>query len=134
MIKTIGSSADPLEINRLYEQGVNYIQHYQGQQTIDFSIHDFRKTVKQSIHNISIEGVNLLLGKIYSEIGFDTVDSTLLKQLVLIRLSHPASKLKTSQYLQSYFATSISEDKIYRYLDVYINRKVSTLLIEKYPY
>ncbi len=80
-------------------------------------MHDFRKTVRQSIHDISIEDINLFPGKIYFEIGFDTVDSTLLKQLVLIPLSHHASKLKTSQYLQSYFATCISEDKIYRYLD-----------------
>lgn len=117
LLKTIGSSNNPLEIEQLYKQGIDYITHYKGQQTINFSTHDFKEAVKQSIQNISIEGINLLLGRIYSEIGFDKVDSVLLKHLVLIRLSHPASKLKTSQYLQRYFNLNINEDKIYRYLD-----------------
>lgn len=118
MIKTIGSSKDAEEINQLYAQGKEYIKTYQGQQTLTFQDQDFTKTVKNCITGINIEGVHLLLGKIYSEIGFDELNSELLKQLVLIRLSHPASKLKTSQYLRRYFSTDISEDRIYRYLDL----------------
>lgn len=117
MLKTIGSSKDSDEVEQLYKQGIDYIRHYQGQGTFDFSTKDFKETVKQSIQNISIVGTNLLLGKIYSEIGFNKVDNELLKQLVLVRLSHPASKLKTTQHLHRYFAIKINEDKIYRYLD-----------------
>ena len=117
MLKTIGSSSNPDEVEAFYQQGLDYIQQYQGQQTLDFSILDFKETVKQSIRNISIEGIHLLLGKIYSEIGFDAVCDDLLKQLVLVRLSHPASKLKTTQYLHRYFSINVKEDRIYRYLD-----------------
>ena len=118
VIKTIGSSKDTEEINQLYSQGREYIKTYQGQRTFTFQDQDFTQTVKNSISGINIEGVHLLLGKIYSEIGFDGLNSELLKQLVLLRLSHPASKLKTSQYLRRYFSTDISEDRIYRYLDL----------------
>ena len=117
LVKTIGSSNDSTEIERLFKDGHDFIQHYRGQQTINFAGHSFKDAVKQSINNIIIEGINLLLGRIYSEIGFDQVKSDLLRQLVLVRLSHPASKLKTTQYLQRYFSISINEDKIYRYLD-----------------
>lgn len=124
MLKTIGSSSDPIEIEHLYNEGLEYIDHYEGQETINFSINDFKEAVKNSIKNITIEGINLLLGKIYSEIGFNKIDNDLLRQLVLIRLSHPASKLKSSQYLHRYFALNTSEDKIYRYLDkLYSNHK-----------
>jgi transposase len=124
MVKTIGSSSNPTEIDMLYQQGLNYIQHYEGQQTFDFTSQDFKDAVKQSIQNISIEGIHLLLGKIYSEIGFDKVCDDLLKQLVLVRLSHPASKLKTTQYLHRYFSINIKEDRIYRYLDkIYSDHK-----------
>lgn len=124
MIKTIGSSADPEKIGLLYQQGLDYIEHYKGQQTINFSQKDIKVALKESIQNITIEGVNCLLSNIYTEIGFDKVDNELLKQLVIIRLSHPASKLKTSQYLHRYFGAKISEDKIYRYLDkLYLNHK-----------
>jgi hypothetical protein len=30
MVKTIGSSNDPAEIDILYNQGLDYIEHYQG--------------------------------------------------------------------------------------------------------
>ena len=118
VIKTIGSSKDSQEIERLYTKGKEYVNTYQGQRTLSFQDQNFTETVKDSITGINIEGVHLLLGKIYSEVGFDVLNSELLKQLVLIRLSHPASKLKTSQYLRRYFSADISEDKIYRYLDL----------------
>ncbi len=127
MLKTIGSSSNLAEVDKMYRQGLDYIQHYEGQQTLDFSTFDFKETVKQSIRNISIEGVHLLLGKIYLEIGFDKVCDNLLKQLVLVRLSHPASKLKTAQYLNRYFSINIKEDRIYRYLDKIYSHHKETL-------
>ena len=117
LLKTIGSSKDPDEINRLYNQGKDYIKTYQGQQTLNFTDSDFNETVANSITSINIEGIDLLLGKIYSEIGFEAINSPIFKYLVLIRLSHPASKLKTTQYLKRYFSIDINEDKIYRSLD-----------------
>lgn len=124
LIKTIGSSSNPEEVELLYKQGLNFKNHFLGQQTINFSQHDFKETVKRNIKNITVEGVNLLLSSIYTEIGFDKVDNEILKQLVIIRLTHPASKLKTSQHLRRYFDVIINEDKIYRYLDkLYYNHK-----------
>jgi transposase len=124
LIKTIGSSSNPEEVELLYKQGLNFKNQFLGQQTINFSQHDFKETVKRNIKNITIEGVNLLLSSIYTEIGFDKVDNEILKQLVIIRLTHPASKLKTSQHLRRYFDVIINEDKIYRYLDkLYFNHK-----------
>jgi len=117
LIKTIGSSDNSNEVDRLYQEGLDYVKHFQGQQTINFSGHGFKETVKQSIRNIAIEGINLLLGRIYTDIGFDQIKNELLRPLVLIRLSHPASKLKTSKHLKRYFSIDIKEDRIYRYLD-----------------
>lgn len=117
LLKTIGSSSDPVEIENLFEKGKIYIQEYFGQFILDYSSNHFQEKVAESIQNIRIEGINLLLGKLYSEVGFDQVGNELLKQLVLIRLSHPASKLRTSEYLERYFSINVSEDKIYRYLD-----------------
>ena len=127
VIKTMGSSIEPGRIEQLYKQGKSYIKTYQGQQTLLFPEYDFKETVRKSIKSINIEGISLLLGKIYSEIGFDDLNSELLKQLVLVRLSHPVSKLKTTQYLKRYFSLDINEDKIYRYLDKLYNNQKDTL-------
>jgi len=117
VLRTIGSSKDPNTVEKFWNLGKEYIQTYQGQQTFNFPEQDFKEVVKSSIKSINIEGVTLLLGEVYSAIGFDKVESELLKQLVIGRLTHPASKLKTTQYLKRYFSIDTSEDKIYRYLD-----------------
>lgn len=124
VIKTIGSSDNADQVEHLYKKGKEFINTFQGQQILNFSGPNFKELVANNIKSINIEGINLLLGKIYSEIGFEKIDNTLLKQLVLIRLSHPASKLKTTRYLKRYFSVEINEDKIYRYLDkIYSEQK-----------
>lgn len=124
VLRTIGSSKDVTKVSQLCKKGQEFIESYQGQQILNFPAQEFNKVVKSSIKSINIEGVNLLLGHIYSAIGFDQVANELLKQLVIIRLTHPASKLKTTQYLKRYFSIDISEDKIYRYLDkLYLEQK-----------
>ncbi|AHW62123.1 hypothetical protein FH5T_15860 [Draconibacterium orientale] len=135
MVKTIGSSNDATEIDILYNQGLDYIEHYQGQQIFDFSTRDFKKTIKQSIQKIYIDGIHLLLGKIYTEIGFNEICDDLLKQLVLVWLSHPASKLMTTHNLQRYFSVDINEDRIYRYLarSIQITRKNFSKLATTIP-
>lgn len=99
----MGSSADPDAIENLYKQGKEFIQTYQGQQILTFPEQDFKEAVKRSIKGIDIEGVNLLLGKVYSAVGFDKIESELFRQLVIIRLTHPASKLKPLNILNVIF-------------------------------
>jgi hypothetical protein len=41
----------------------------------------------------------------------------LLQYLIIARISNPASKLKTTEYLKSYCDINISDDKICQYLD-----------------
>lgn len=116
VIKTIGSSSDSDKIKELYNQGKLFVSTYKGQQILNFSEFDFKETLKNSIKGISISGVHLLFNPIYRDIGFDEFGE-LLKQLVIIRLTHPSSKLKSSLYLKRYYSIDINEDKIYRYLD-----------------
>lgn len=117
MVKTIGSSINELEIKLFVQKGKEYIQKIQGQLLINFDQANFSKQVVKSIKSIDIAGLELLLGKIYTDIGFDILDNTIFKNLVITRIAHPVSKLKTTKYLSRYFSIDLNEDKIYRYLD-----------------
>lgn len=75
------------------------------------------------IEQISVLGPELLLGKIYDNIGFGKVVDNLFKQLVLARLCFPVSKLKTTDYLSRYQFLSIDVQVIYRYLDKLYNEQ-----------
>lgn len=118
LVKTIGSSADKFKIEELFEQGRNYIENYNGQQSFDFK--DYNTSVESVLKNITSHteiGTELLLGKIFDEIGFNKIQDDIFRHLVFARLSCPVSKLKTSDYLNRYKEVYIPVQKIYRYLD-----------------
>ncbi len=118
LIKTIGSSKDDNVINELIIKAKKFIDSYGGQQELDFT--DNISSIKSIFNKITKHteiGTELLLGKIYDEIGFNQIDDTILKYLVFARLVYPVSKLKTSDYLTKYKGIDIPVQQIYRYLD-----------------
>ncbi|HET8861073.1 IS1634 family transposase [Marivirga sp.] len=122
--KTIGSSKDENEVNQLVSEGYQWIQKQIGQEAIDFTNHYKQAQVfLDQISEITISGVELLLGRIYNEIGFDQIDSPLFKPLVLSRIESPSSKLKTTDYLFKYHSMRIDVEAIYRYMDKLYNKQ-----------
>jgi transposase len=118
LVKTIGSSSDTNVISDLVKQGHQFIASFGGQRVLDFSDgSSFYKSVFQSISSHTEVGTELLLGKIFDSIGFREVDDAIFRQLVLSRLTYPASKLKTSDYLDKYHDMDYPVQQIYRYMD-----------------
>lgn len=118
VLKTIGSSADPLDIERLVAEGADYIERITGVREFDFT--DTDELIRSTLENITshkLAGIDLVLGKIFDEIGFGQIGDKLFKDLVLYRLVYPKSKLKTTEYLYRYEQKHYSGDDIYRYLD-----------------
>ena len=69
-----------------------------------------------------IEGFNDIAGHVYDQIGYQTTlkhkkDNEILKDLVLMRLAEPSSKLKTQQLLDKRFSKTHDLDAIYRVMD-----------------
>jgi transposase len=116
--KTIGCSADPLQVNRLVVEAESWIKHYKGEIPIDFEGRRIQvEYYLDHISELSTCGVGMLLGRIFDEIGFNQIDSPLFRPLVLTRIEYPVSKLKTTDYWFKYHNTSVDVVKIYRYLD-----------------
>jgi transposase len=118
LLKTIGSSSDQLKINQLVIDAEVWLKKHQGLIEIDFSQTDILlEQLVGSIQQIKIVGIELLLGKIFTDIGFAAIKDELFKKLVLSRLCYPVSKLKTVDYLRRYEGFETNETAIYRYLD-----------------
>lgn len=100
MLKTIGSSLDKAEVEQLVLQGKHWIKAKKGAVEFDFTDHKrHTEEVLDNIEQITIAGTELLLGKLFNEIGFDVIKDNLFRRLVIARLCFPVSKLKTSDYL-----------------------------------
>ncbi len=70
---------------------------------------------------MTVQGTELLLGKIFDEIGFNKIKDDLFRQLVIARLCYPVSKLKTTDYLSKYQFIEVGVQVVYRYLDKLYN-------------
>lgn len=118
LVKTIGSSSDNKEIEKYYREGYDWIRNKIGQYELDFSNELQRsKELLDSIEQITVSGTEFLMGKIFDEIGFNSIKDDLFRRLVLAWLCYPASKLKTTDYLSKYHFFDVGVQQLYRYLD-----------------
>lgn len=69
------------------------------------------------ITNIVINGADLILDRVFDNVGFNRIEDDIFRKLVKARLSYPASKSATVEYLKNHFDDDVSLSKIYRYLD-----------------
>jgi transposase len=128
MLRTIGSSSDTYKIEKLVWEAEDWIRKRTGLLEIDFSNEKQRvEEFFNSIEQVSVHGTELLLGKIFDEIGFNKIPDDLFKQLVIARLCFPVSKLKTTDYLSKYQFFSIDVQNIYRYLDKFYKTQKETV-------
>lgn len=84
MLKTIGSSSDPMVINQLVLEGEHWIKSRLGQFEIDFT--DEKQIANQflnSIEQVTVQGTYLLLGRIFDEVGFCAIPDLLLSNWLL---------------------------------------------------
>jgi len=132
VVKTIGSSIDRLEVEKLYQKGEEWIKTHLGILEFPFDAKSQAEKFFDSIEAITISGTTLLLEKIYHSIGFDKIGNEILKLLVFSRLVFPRSKLKTTELLEEYYNEEVNVYKIYRQLDKIYAKEKS--LIEEISY
>ena len=118
VLKNIGSSLDEGEVQKLIAKGKKWINQKLGLRELDFS--NSKIQIEQffsSIEQLRLIGLELILGRLFDEIGFNAIKSEIFRQLTIYRIAFPRSKLKTTEYLRRYAHIDWNEDKIYRYLD-----------------
>lgn len=127
VVKTIGSSSDPVVIDKLYKKGKKWIsRQVNGLDLFEQSIAEdeeeqLARNLLSKVEKILINGNEKLLGRVYDRVGFNQIDDRILKYLSIARLSQPMSKSATVDYLKSYFDEDIRLEKVYRYLDKLYN-------------
>jgi len=121
VLKTVGSSKDESEVERLHREAIEAIPRLFNQLTLSL----FSQEEAQQSHSvedlsnddIQIIGPELILGRIFNRIGFNQIPEPLFRDLVISRITHPGSKLKVVEYLRENKGRDISVYSIYRYMD-----------------
>lgn len=118
VLKSFGSTFDASHVKTLVSKAEEWIKSQSKLYEFDFEgVDGLFETFISNIKGVHIAGIELVLGRIFDEIGFNSIKDELFRKLVLARVCYPLSKLKTVDYLLRYEGYSTNEDKIYRYLD-----------------
>lgn len=120
VVKTIGSSKSEQEIEKFYFLAKQELERISIQPKLFVSESDsIVDQVFDALQNASIKtvGPEIIFGKIYDYIGFDSIDEKLFRHLVIARLAFPLSKLKTIEYLYRFQGVMMDIDAVYRFLD-----------------
>ncbi len=119
-VLSIGTAKTENELIQFERLALEKISTLQLQNTIDFNYAEdqvFIQNLLSSIEHVEVSGVELILGKLFNEIGFNQVKEPLFRHLVLSRICYPGSKLKTVEYLLRHHQLFYEIDSVYRYLD-----------------
>jgi transposase len=127
---SIGTANTQVELIELEQLARDKLSSLQSQIKMDFKYaedEEFKNKLATSIEHIKIAGVELILGKMFNDIGFNKIKEPLFRRLVLARICYPGSKLKTVEYLFRHHQQFFEIDAVYRYLDK-LNNKYKELL------
>ena len=123
-VKVIGCSSDTEEIAMLVKRGNRWIEeHLRGVSLFEFddeavAYDNVLAGLRQS--QLRLVGPELVYGTLFDRIGYDkvkTANNALFRALVVTRLYHPGSKLRTAEYMERFMHRYYSSDAIYRFLD-----------------
>lgn len=91
LVKTVGSSPDAAEVEQLIWKAKQQLSELTSQPQLNFDIAKEQELVDlffSSINEIFLYGPELLLGKIFNEIGFNAIQDELFRHLVITRPRH----------------------------------------------
>jgi transposase len=120
LIKSMGSASTESSIVHLESLARKEVERLTGQRDLAFEYEQDEQHVdfiRESIQSVRIVGTELVLVKIYNEIGFNQIPDTLLRHLIISRLLYPGSKLRTVEYLSRHYQEHYAISSVYRYLD-----------------
>lgn len=117
VLHTIGSSNIASDVERMVEEGKMWISTYKGEISMDFTNHRSEVlALLEGIESLENIGIELLLGRLFNDIGFHAIKDELFKYLVLARLCLPSSKLRKLRTI--YTSITISPLMWKRYIDI----------------
>jgi len=128
-VRVLGTSFNESEVSKFVEQGKDWIRQQNALPDM-FDQYERKKAEEETIdyffnhiENILLNGPQLILNRVYSLIGFNRINDSVLKDLAVARICQPKSKSSTVDYLKGHFDKDVNLNKIYRYLDVLQSRE-----------
>lgn len=129
IIKSFGASRDQAVINQLVEEAKCLKEQMKGKSSKDI----IKITNESDLASCSAEqiGFDYLYKEIFERhfgnMKLGKIDNNFLRDLTIMRLANPVSKLKTASLSESYGIKDMSVNKIYRFMDGFSDKEIESL-------
>jgi Transposase len=120
VVESVGCGRNDQEISTLMLKAHGLLRQYQGNLELFCDEEESQyESILSSITNnqIQVIGPELIYGRLFDKVGYNRLEDTLFRHLVITRLYNPGSKLKTIDYLRNYLGEDYEVHQIYRFLD-----------------
>jgi len=126
VVETVGCTRDYAELEKLSQRAERVLSKLRKQISLPL-LYPEQVLVIDTLENITdlkvkVAGPELVLGKIFNQVGLGRIEDQLFRHLVIARIAYPGSKLKTVDYLKDYLGIETQVQQIYRLMDK-INRE-----------
>ncbi len=120
VVKTLGCSRDPLALDRLTDSANSEMSRLSQPLDINFDPGKGNSTYAiggDGEEQMNLTGPELIIGKLFDEIGFNLIRDEFFRHLVLTRLCYPVSLLKVVDYLHRSKGVNVEAERVFLYLD-----------------
>ena len=139
ILKHLGSAETDIEINNLINLGKQFIENQLGYKSLfsEFSANTRNIQVGELLNSLEVRptrhlSVHQILIDWYRHCGFSLINSPILRDLSIIRLIEPTSKLQSIKLLARHFLKNYSESTIYHQLPklAFLKAKAESIAID----
>jgi len=128
LVKTFGTSKDPKVIKKLYNEAQLFSSR--NKYVPSLRIYNDSDIESSEIKNIGLEQVyGTILNQRFKleDLELGASNTTVLRELILMRIAEPVSKLKTSELAAEFNCNNLSLNKIYKSMDKLTDSRITKI-------
>ena len=130
VLKHVGSARNAEELTALEKEARQWLETYTGQSSLFPAPHAPFPPLSQwdgrQFLGVRYGLAYEVCSTVYTRLGYNQINDVLLRDLCIMRLVEPASKIRSLELMERYFDIHYSERTLYRHLPTFVTYKAQT--------
>lgn len=117
LIRHIGTAKSELDLKFLDQKAKEVLHELKHKNQLELEFPSYEDMTGLRTVGEFHQGADLVLGALVDRLQISSPNPSLLRYLVIARILHPVSKIRTVSFLNRNFGTRLEKDQVYRFLD-----------------
>ena len=117
LIRHIGTAKSELDLKFLDQKAKEVLHELKHKNQLELEFPSYEDMTGLRTVGEFHQGADMVLGALVDRLRISSPNPSLLRYLVIARILHPVSKIRTVSFLNRNFGTRLEKDQVYRFLD-----------------